>query len=205
MLDTISIPPANGKPPVGLFIALHGWGANAQDAGNLAPYLNLVDYQLIFPNAPFPDPRVPGGRQWYDLSNSNYEGLTKSQEILTQWLQSLKKSTGVPLEKTILAGFSQGGAMTLDVGLSLPLAALCSLSGYLHTPPQVLTPTVPPILIVHGKQDNVVPLKDAHQARDVMSSLGGKVEYHELDIGHQVEPIVLQLLNNFIAQLSIHD
>lgn len=213
MLDAISIPPTNGKPPQGLFVALHGWGSNAQDAGSLAPFLDLVDYQLIFPNAPFPHLQVPGGRQWYDLSNVNfhdlnlgnfkYEGLSKSQEILKQWLQSLESDYGVPLEKTILGGFSQGGAMTLDVGLSLPLAAICSLSGYLHAQPQVSTTTLPPTLIIHGTQDNVVPLKRAHQAREVISDLGSTVEYHELEIGHDIPQIVLKLLNNFIAGLEI--
>ena len=213
MLDAISIPPTNGKPPQGLFVALHGWGSNAQDARGLSPFLELDNYQLIFPNAPFPNPQVPGGRQWYDLSNVNwydfnlsnfnYEGLRESQEILKQWLQSLENDYGIPLEKTVLAGFSQGGAMTLDVGLSLPLAAVCSLSGYLHAQPQVSTTTLPPTLIIHGTQDSVVPLKRAHQAREVISALGSIVEYHELEIGHQIEQKVLKLLNSFVARLEI--
>jgi phospholipase/carboxylesterase len=131
-LQVITIPPATGKPPQGLIVILHGWGASAQDVLSLASFLDLSAYQLVFADAPFPHPYAAGGRMWYDFpSNFNFQStaafrtrddLSTSRQLLTDLLNSLQKTTGVPLSRTILGGFSQGGAMTLDVGLGLPLA-----------------------------------------------------------------------------------
>lgn len=180
-------------------MALHGWGANAQDLAGLAPYLRLKHYQYLFPNGPMPHPQVPGGRMWYDLETG--AGLTEGREQLTRWLQSLAGAT--PFEKTVLAGFSQGGAMTLDVGTHLPLAGLIVLSGYLH-PLDVrsLPTTFPPILMVHGRQDMVVPLTAAQHARDTLLQAGATVQYHELDMGHEIQPQVLSLIHDFVRSLA---
>jgi phospholipase/carboxylesterase len=97
-----------------------------------------------------------------------------------------------------LAGFSQGGAMTLDVGLTFPMAGLCSLSGYLHSQPQGNAIAIPPVFVVHGKQDLVVPIQAAQKAKDVLNSMGVTVEYHELAMGHEIIPEVLTLMQNFI-------
>ncbi|MEC4984811.1 MAG: PHB depolymerase family esterase [Oscillatoria sp. PMC 1068.18] len=196
-LDAISFPPKSGNQPQGLFVVLHGWGANSQDLANLAPFLELPDYQFVFPNATFPHNHVPEGRQWYNLEDQDFAGLTESREVLTHWLKSLATSTGIPLSQTVLAGFSQGGAMTLDVGMSLPLAAMCSFSGYLHgTLEKPQTPR--PVLIVHGRQDQVVPLRAAHQIRDELTKLDVNVDYHEFDMGHEIRPEVLSLIQSFM-------
>ncbi len=197
-LKFISIPPKNNQPPENLLVMLHGWGANAQDLAPLTPMLDLPKYQCIFPEAPFAHPEVPGGKAWYALETNDYQGLTESREILISWLQSLESSTGVPLSKTVLAGFSQGGAMTLDVGLRLSLLCLCSLSGYLHAQPQQEREFTPPILIVHGRQDLVVPLRAAQKAEQELSKLGLKVHYQEYDMGHEIIPQEVDLLRNFI-------
>lgn len=136
---------------------------------------------------------------WYDLREGySYNGLTESRHQLIEWLGSLAASTGVPLSRTVLAGFSQGAAMTLDVGLSLPLAGLVALSGYLHPITKVLSQDVPPVLIVHGRQDQVVLLKAAQQARDTLIEVGATVQYHELDMRHEIQPAVLGLIRNFV-------
>lgn len=179
-------------------VALHGWGANARDLAPLTAMFALPDYQFIFPNAPFPHPQVPGGMAWYALETNEYQGLTESRQMLLEWLLSLESMTGVSLNRTFLSGFSQGGAMTLDVGLSLPLAGLCCLSGYLHIEPQASDSALPPVLIVHGKQDSVVPVKAAQQAKEKLTALGAKVEYREFDIGHEISPDVLELMQKFI-------
>ena len=163
---------------------------------------NLPDYQFLFPDAPFPHPQVPWGKAWYSLETSDYQGLPESRQILLDWLLSLESTTGVPLSHTILSGFSQGGAMTLDVGLNFSLAGLCSLSGYLHSKPQATSSTFPPVLIVHGRQDPVVPLKAAQKARDELTALGVAVEYQEFDMGHEIQPSVLALMHQFILSRS---
>lgn len=186
---------------------LHGWGANAQDVLSLANFLDLPDYQMIFPNAPFPHPQVPGGRMWYNFPADfrfqttaafrDRPDLSASRQALLSFLTTLPAETGVPLERTILGGFSQGGAMTLDVGLDLPLAGLMVLSGYLHAPPQPQTERFPPVLMVHGRQDMVVPLESAQEARDSLRQLQVNLDYQEFDMGHEIQPIVLTQLQSF--------
>ena len=197
-LNVITVPPSTGKEPVGLIVTLHGWGANAQDLAPLVPFLNLPDFQFMLPDAPFPHPYTSVGKMWYDLSNQQHQGYQESRQMLIQWLQSLESSTGVPLSRTILSGFSQGAAMTLDVGLSLPLAGLVALSGYLHPISYPENSKFPPVLIVHGRQDSVVPLKAAVNARDKLTELGVSVEYHEFDMAHEIRPDVLPVIRNFV-------
>jgi phospholipase/carboxylesterase len=169
---------------------------------------------MIFPDAPFPYPHMPEGRMWYDLPEtysfrsspdfSQQPQLLESRKQLTEWLCSLESATGIPLEQTVLAGFSQGGAMTLDVGLRLPLKALVVLSGYLHAPIELAASEakVPSVLMAHGRQDLVVPLAAALQARDSLMQLGVAVDYQELDMGHEIQPAVLDVLKNFMEAQS---
>jgi phospholipase/carboxylesterase len=188
-LDFIRVSPPNNQTPDALIITLHGWGANAQDVASLIPHVNLPDYEFLLPNAPYPYPHGDTGR-----------GLNESKQLLIDWLQSLESNTGVPLSRTILSGFSQGGAMTLDVGLSLPLAGLVVMSGYLH--PSVATlnkGNFPPTLIMHGTQDEVVPLQAAIKSRDVAQSLGVAVEYHEFAMGHEINFQMLEVLRTFVV------
>ncbi len=181
-----------------MIVALHGWGANAQNLASVVPLLNLPDYQFMFPNAPFPHPYSSTGRAWYDLYDQKGQGLAESRKLLTEWLHSLESSTGVPLSRTILSGFSQGAAMTLDLGLSLPLAGLVALSGYIHPVSVPAGGKFPPVLLVHGRQDSVVPLTAAQYTRESLAALGVSVQYHEFDMGHEIRPEVLALLRNFV-------
>jgi len=199
-LKFISIPPETRKPPQGLIVMMHGWGANADDLTSLAPMLRLPEYQFVFPQAPFPHPQAPVGRAWYALETPEYEGLAETQQQVKEWLESLEASTGVPLSRTILGGFSQGGAMALDVGRYYPLAGLIVLSGYLHFSPEPLDQDhpLPPVLMVHGRQDPVVPVEAAQQARDVFQHLGADVQYQEFNMGHEIRPEVLGLIRSFV-------
>ncbi|HAC62359.1 MAG TPA: serine esterase [Cyanothece sp. UBA12306] len=199
-LNGISISPTNDNSPEYLVIILHGWGANAEDLAPLASYLSLPNYQFIFPNAPLPHPQVSGGLAWYSLETKEYQGLSESQQQLKDWLLSLENQTGVPLAKTILGGFSQGGAMSLDLGLNLPLAAIFSLSGYLHFQPQVPNFPIPPILMVHGTEDMVVPIDVARQGKEMLTNIGAKVDYHEFNMGHEIPDNVLTILEEFIVK-----
>lgn len=224
-LRTISIPPRSGQAK-GAVVVLHGWGANAQDVAALASLIDLPDYHFVFPDAPLPYAFSPVGRVWYNFPD-NYSfmsrpefydqpELVQSRHALTEWIRSLPDSTGVPLDRTILGGFSQGGAMTLDVGLQLPLAALMVLSGYLHAParlmqenrvqqermPQEATKPLP-VLLVHGIQDQVVPIAAAHQIRNSLAAFDIPVQYHELNMGHEIPPNVLSLMQSFIEETAL--
>ena len=199
-LDFIRVSPPGGKTPDALIVTLHGWGANAQDVASLIPYVNLPDYEFLLPNAPYPYPYTDTGKALYDLRTENmYDGLNESKQLLIDWLLSLESNTGVPLSRTILSGFSQGGAMTLDVGLGLPLAGLVVMSGYLH--PSVATlnqGNFPPTLIMHGTRDEVVPLQAAIKSREMAQSLGVAVEYHEFATGHEINLQMLEVLRTFV-------
>lgn len=185
----------------GAIVALHGWGANCDDLISLAPMVGIPNYQWICPEAPFNHP-MPNGKMWYDLQSLDTEGLAKSCELLSQFLENLPSLTGIPLEKTFLLGFSQGGAMTLDVGLVFPFAGLIALSGYLHIAEEELqdlaNEAFPPILIAHGTQDPVVPIGAARSARQLLESLGATVEYEEYEMLHEIRPETCDRIREFI-------
>lgn len=197
-LEAISLFPQGNV--TSLLVMLHGWGANYQDLASLAQMLDLPEFGYLFPNAPFNHPQVPGGRAWYALETQDYTGLEESRQLLFDWLNALETNTNVPLERTYVAGFSQGGAMTLDVALMLPVAGICSLSGYLHYEPQTIDKaSIPPVLIVHGTNDQVVPIEEARNARDKLTALEVNVQYQEFEMGHEVTPPVIELLQQFIT------
>jgi phospholipase/carboxylesterase len=201
-IEAISLMPDGGSKPTHLLLMLHGWGANYRDLVPLAQILDIPKLGCLFPNAPFSHPHVPDGRAWYELETQDFRGLSTSQELLFDWIMSLKASTGVPLERTIMAGFSQGGAMTLDVGLTLPLAGLCSMSGFLHYHPELVEETdFPPVLMIHGKQDSVVPLEAAQEARDELTKIGVTIDYREFDMGHEIAPPALTTLQQFVEKI----
>ncbi|MBO9999195.1 MAG: alpha/beta hydrolase [Cyanobacteria bacterium SID2] len=199
-LEAIEIAPQTDRKPVGAIVLLHGWGANARDLASLFPLLNLPDYFYLCPDAPLPHPYAPGGKMWYDLETESRCGLSESREQLTQWLDGLEARTGVPLSRTIVGGFSQGGAMTLDLGFCYPLAGLVSMSGYLLDRPQQ-PENLPPILLMHGRRDPIVPVVAARHAKDVLSELGAIVNYREFNIEHQICPQEVELLRHFVLDV----
>jgi phospholipase/carboxylesterase len=190
----------------GAIVALHGWGANCDDLISLAPLVGLPNYQWICPEAPFNHP-MPNGKMWYDLQSLDAEGLAQSCELLSQFLEDLPTLTGIPLEKTFLLGFSQGGAMTLDVGLGFPLAGLISLSGYLHIAEEELqefaNAPFPPIFIAHGIEDTVVPIGAARNARQLFEALGANVEYEEYEMSHEIRPETCDRIRKFILEHQV--
>jgi phospholipase/carboxylesterase len=199
-LNFISVPPANNQAPAGLIVCLHGFAGNSQQLATFAPMLNLPEYLFMFPDAPYAYFNGGGSRMWYNLRDKDYQGLTASRQQLTDWLKSLESSTGIPLSRTVLSGFSQGGAMALDVGLSLPLAGLVCISGYLHSKPEPTTDkSFPPVLIVHGRKDQMVPLIAAQSARDNLIALGVAVKYQEFNMGHIIVAEVLDLMRSFVV------
>jgi len=200
-LNAISIAPKNGEKPTRLLAVLHGWGANAQDLASLAPFLNLPGCQMVFPDAPFSHPQGGPYRAWYALEREDRLGLSDSVQQVGDWLQNLTRSMEIPLSNTVLAGFSQGGAMTLDVGLRLPLAGLCCLSGYLH-PNIPARDNPPPVAIAHGREDLVVPLDAARQTREMLTALGVSVDYREFDGGHEIPPEIILFLQSFVEEKS---
>jgi phospholipase/carboxylesterase len=206
-LEIISVP-ASTDQPVGAIALLHGWGANHHDLGDLAPYFNLPEYQFLFPNGIFEHEFSDTGKMWYSftgagrLTDRSVAELATSRKVLSEWIKSLPNTTGIPLDRTWIAGFSQGGAMTLDIGLDLPVAGLIVLSGYLHPDQVKPLQAAPPVLIAHGRQDDVVPIAAARNSRDVLTQWGVDVQYQEFDMGHSIVPEVLQVVRKFVTGQS---
>jgi phospholipase/carboxylesterase len=203
-LDIIFVP-ARTEKPLGTIVLLHGWGANNEDLGDLVPYFNLPEYQFLFPNGIFDHEFSDTGKMWYtftgagELTDRSLAQLATSRAVLTDWIQSLPDSTGIPLDRTWIAGFSQGGAMTLEIGLDLPVAGLMVLSGYLH--PRVEPPqATPPVLIVHGTQDDVVSILAARESQQQLTEWGVDVKYQEFRMGHSIIPEVLAVLRKFVTK-----
>ena len=214
-LNAVAIAPKTeaGKNSNRLIVLLHGWGANAQDVAGLIEAISMISipFKGLLPDAPFPHPMVPGGRQWYGFP-PNYDfrmqhdfeaqaDLQESRKLLGEWMRSLPEKTGIPLEKTIMGGFSQGGAMTLDVGPTLPLAALLILSSYSHAPvPQCVTPR--PVLVLHGNQDPVVPVAKSIDTKNQLENQGQNVTYQTFDMGHEVSLDALKVASQFCVDIT---
>ena len=203
-LETIEIETAPN--PRASMIVLHGLGADGNDFVPVAKELDLAGVgpvRFVFPHGPTRPVTINGGyvmRAWYDIlgldfnarSSEDEAGLRESQ-ALVEALIVKEKQRGVPAGRIVLAGFSQGCAMTLMTGLRHDerLAGLVGLSGYLplaakaeaerHTVNRDV-----PIFLAHGTSDPVIPLQRAVQSRDVLVSLGHAVEWHEYPMAHSV-------------------
>jgi phospholipase/carboxylesterase len=202
LLETIQIETAPN--PTVAVIWLHGLGADGND---FVPIVHEIDLtgcpaiRFVFPHAPTMPVTINGGyvmRAWYDILGTDIAkredeaGLRKSQEAVER-LIAQEKARGIPADRIILAGFSQGCAMTLQTGLRHPekLAGLLCLSGYvpLHTLIEAERHAAnhdTPIFLAHGRGDPVIPIDRAERSRDILQSLGHQVEWHEYMMPHSV-------------------
>ncbi|MFJ9451400.1 MULTISPECIES: alpha/beta hydrolase [unclassified Herbaspirillum] len=201
-LQTIEIESAPN--PTAAVIWLHGLGADGNDFVPIVRELDLSGSQairFIFPTAPTMPVTINGGymmRAWYDIftpdlvRREDEPGLRASQ-ALVEALIAKEKARGIPAERIVLAGFSQGCAMTLQTGLRHPekLAGLMCLSGYLPLAATIeaerhASNHASPIFMAHGRQDPVVVIARAEQSRDTLKALGHDIEWHEYQMQHSV-------------------
>jgi len=201
-LQTIEIESA--PHPTAAVIWLHGLGADGNDFVPIVRELDLSGCQpirFIFPTAPTMPVTINGGyvmRAWYDIFppgsvQREDEPALRASQALIEALIAKEKARGIPADHIVLAGFSQGCAMTLQAGLRHPekLAGLMCLSGYLPLAGSIAAESHPanlstPIFMGHGRQDPVVVIPRAEQSRDVLSTLGHKIEWHEYPMQHSV-------------------
>jgi phospholipase/carboxylesterase len=194
--------PAAGDPR-GALVLLHGRGADESD---LYPLLDLLDPQRrlvgLTPGAPFFLP--PGGRHWYVVPRVGYpdhDSFHASYDLLTRDVPEL---TGVPWERTILGGFSQGTVMAYALGLGAGRptpAGLIAMSGFIPTvegwSADLDRPGLP-VWIAHGRRDPVIGVEFARAARDALSAAPVDLTYHEHEGGHQVDPRLLAELPGWV-------
>ncbi|CDG81287.1 alpha/beta hydrolase [Janthinobacterium agaricidamnosum] len=202
LLETIELDSAPN--PTVAIIWMHGLGADGNDFVPLVKELDLSGcpaIRFIFPSANVIPVTVNGGyqmRAWYDIvaidlvRREDEAGLRSSQRQV-EALIAREKARGIPASRIILAGFSQGCAMTLQTGLRHPeqLAGLMCLSGYLPLADKTAAEIQPaslatPIFMAHGSADPVVGLNRGEQSRDALAALGYKVEWHEYRMQHSL-------------------
>ncbi|MET3107613.1 phospholipase/carboxylesterase [Oxalobacteraceae bacterium GrIS 2.11] len=188
--------------PTVSIIWMHGLGADGNDFVPIVKELDLSGcpgIRFVFPNAPQIPVTVNGGYvmpAWYDirsadLANREDETGLRSSQAAIEELIGIETAAGA--QKIILAGFSQGSAMTLQTGLrhSDKLAGLMCLSGYLPLHQTVAQEASPanknvPIFMAHGNADPVVPIQRALQSRDLLKQMGYQIEWHEYEMQHSV-------------------
>jgi len=156
----------------------------------------------ICPSCWWSPQRHPGGsgRQWYDLPQPDWPQLPAARTQLRQRLEQL--ATEVPLEKTVLLGFSQGAAMALDVstsGAGLPLAGLISCSGYPHPNWQPGVQTIQKILLTHGEQDPVVPYGASEALQQQLRRGGIDTNLISFAGGHTIDSSLFPALRDYMA------
>jgi len=202
MLEAIEI--ETGVEPRGAVIWMHGLGADGHDFEPIVPELDLdgvPPLRFVFPHAPLRPVTINGGavmRAWYDIlgvggvRREDEQGVRASQRDIEALIEREKKR-GLAAGQIVLAGFSQGGAMALHVGLRYPdrLAGLLALSCYLPLASALGTEASPanrdvPIFWAHGLHDPMLPLAMAEQGREQIAALGYQIEWHQYPIPHSV-------------------
>ena len=190
--------------PTAAVIWMHGLGADGFDFAPIVKELDLAGcpgIRFVFPHAETMPVTINNGyvmRAWYDIlgmdlvRREDEAGLRKSQKQIEQ-LIARENERGIPASRIILAGFSQGCAMTLQTGLRYPekLAGLVCLSGYLPLSSVIKDERSEanlqtPIFMAHGRGDPVVQIGRAEASRDLLNELGHPVEWHEYLMPHSV-------------------
>lgn len=201
-LETLDIEPEG--PAQATIIWMHGLGADAHDFEPLVPHLKLPgqsNLRFIFPNAPIRPVTINNGmrmRAWYDIlsldipQRQDEAGIRDSERLIDQLIVQ-QRQQGIPSERIILAGFSQGGAMALHTGLRYPepLGGILALSAYLPLAETVAQEVHPanarlPVMMTHGDYDPVIAPRHARASRDHLESLGYKIDWHLYPMAHEV-------------------
>ena len=208
-----------GENPVATIIVMHGLGADGRDFLPFAEQLNLTSVgavRFLFPNAPVMPVTVNGGYPmpaWYDILTADLvrledeAGLRQSQ-LQIEALMATEKARGIAPSRIVVAGFSQGCALALMVGLrqAEPLAGIVGMSGYLplvdkiaaeHTRASLKTP----IFMAHGTRDGVVAMPRATASREALARLGYTIDWHEYPMEHSVCPQEVSDIEKFLQRI----
>lgn len=200
MLDAIEI--TTGEEPTLSVLWLHGLGADGHDFEPIVPELKLrIPVRFVFPHAPVRPVTINGGmamRAWYDilgfdrLAREDTAGIRTSAAAVTALIDR-EIERGIPSERVVLAGFSQGGAVALYTALReiRPLAGVLALSTYLPLAASLAsersaTNAGLPIFMAHGTADSVLPLSWAEASRSALLALDYAVEWHAYPMAHTV-------------------
>jgi phospholipase/carboxylesterase len=193
---TYRVREAAGQPR-GALVLFHGRGADEHD---LVPLFDALDPERrlvgVTPRGPLSLP--PGGAHWYAVRAIGYpdpDTFLRTYELASDWLDALPELTGVPIERTVLGGFSQGAVMSYALGLasSRPRpAGILALSGFVPTVEgfelDLAARAGLPVSISHGTYDPVIGVQFGRAARDLLAEAGLDVAYREDQVAHQIAP-----------------
>ncbi|MCA7025254.1 MULTISPECIES: alpha/beta hydrolase [Stenotrophomonas] len=214
MLETVE--QETGAAPEWSVIWLHGLGADGHDFAPIVPELVRPHWpaiRFVFPHAPKRPVSINNGmpmRAWYDIVSLDFRSRADASGVAESVAQvealiAREQARGTPRERILLAGFSQGGAITLSTGLrqQSPLAGLVALSTYL---PEVdaaaaqlaAGATAQPVFMAHGSGDPVIPVQVAEHSLQVLRQLGFEVEWHRYAMAHQVCAEEIQALGDWL-------
>ena len=205
-----SLQPASGAAPKQIVLLLHGYGSNGEDLISLAAH-----WQHLLPDALFLAPNAPqrfgfgGGYQWWSLSALSPQALSagaaSAGPAIDAFIDRKLEQYGLTESQLALVGFSQGTMMALHVGLRRPrqVAGILGFSGALtgvsDLPDQARSK--PPVLLVHGSADQIVPVAALHAAERELKRIGVEVHTHvSPGLGHSVDPTGLRLGAEFLVK-----
>jgi len=202
------LPPARG-PATHLAVLCHGYGADGNDLIGLAPHWQreLPTVAFAAPNAPERCPGSPG-YQWFAINRLDphemQRGVEQASGALNAFLDAELARLELPPERLALVGFSQGTMMSLAVGLSRPVkpAAIVGYSGLLArgTPLEPLGADAPPIVMIHGEADDLIPAEAMLAAVAELGAAGALVQWHvSRGLGHGIDQAGLELGGQFLA------
>ncbi len=212
-----------GPQPEFAVIWLHGLGADGHDFEPIVPELKLDQspaVRFIFPHAPKRPVTINGGmemRAWYDIYftgdsgaetfKGNQDHIKESAKQLTDLIEH-EVASGIPPNHIILAGFSQGGAISLYAGLRYdkPLAGMLALSTYLPMPETLADEGVPanktiPMFMAHGLQDATIPIAVGKATEEKMTQAGHNIEWHQYPMAHSVSTDEIQDISVWLKKI----
>jgi phospholipase/carboxylesterase len=215
-LDGPRIEPRAGGAARQLVVFLHGYGADGNDLIEIGRAWQPVmpNAAFVSPHAPHPCGQAPMGREWFPLTdraqNERWTGVNSAAPVLERFLDAELTRRNLPPTALALVGFSQGTMMALHVGLRRATAplAIVGYSGLLVTEPNATPETLeaditsrPPILLVHGDSDDLIPPQALFMTTNSLATLGVPVEWHlSAGIGHGIDQEGLRQGGEFIAR-----
>lgn len=210
-IDGPRIEPRGGEARK-LVVFLHGYGADGSDLIDIGRVWAraLPDVAFVSPHAPYPCDQSPMGRQWFPLAGGDpamlRSGAQSAAPILDAFLDRELERYRIGAESLALVGFSQGTMMALEVGprRATAIAGIVGYSGVLPGPEHLKGEVVsrPPVLLVHGDADPIVPVLAIHQAVAALSDSGFQAEWHvRPGLAHGIDEAGLQLGAAFLQRI----
>lgn len=211
LVHTTYVPEGDGPFPT--ILAIHGFGASANDLLGLAPFLRGGEAMMVCPQGPIgvglPDrPGVVVGWAWFPIGGGrppDEAEFARATRALGTFVDEMLERHPVDRRKLLLLGFSQGGVMAYDLFLRQPerFAGLAALSAWL--PPELAAQAPPadahknlPVLVMHGSEDPMIPLERAQESRDALLRYGVGLTYREFAMGHEISADALRTLVEWI-------